>query len=129
MCHSCGQSDHFIQQCPVIEAAITAGKCRRNHEGIILNTGAFIPRSIPGTTLIERVQEWHCRNPNQVMKGQLLSNANTTQLMYDCVETAKIEEVPMVNTMCLSSEDRITMLEQEIMTLRKKQIFDGIEIM
>ena len=27
MCHSCGQSDHFIQQCPAIEAVITAGKC------------------------------------------------------------------------------------------------------
>ena len=129
MCHGCGQIGHFIQQCPVIEAAITAGKCRRNHEGkVILNTGAFVPRSIPGTTLIERVEEWHRRNPNQVMKGQLSSNTNTTQLMYDCVETAKVEEVPMVNTMRLSSEDRIAILEQEIMTLRKKQIFDGVEI-
>ena len=27
MCHGCGQIGHFIQQCPVIEAAITAGKC------------------------------------------------------------------------------------------------------
>ena len=48
--------------------------------------------------------------------------------MYDCMETAKIEEVPMVNTMYLSSEDHIAMLEQEIVTLHKKQIFDGIEI-
>lgn len=51
-----------------------------------------------------------------------------TQLMYDCVESPKIEEIPTVNTMCLSLEDRITMLEQEIMTLWKKQIFDGVEI-
>ena len=32
MCHGCGQSGHFIQQCPVIETAITAGKCRKNHK-------------------------------------------------------------------------------------------------
>ena len=49
--------------------------------------------------------------------------------MYDCVEPAKIKEVPMVNTMCLSSEDCIAMLKQEIMMLYKKQIFDGVEIM
>lgn len=54
MCHGCGQIGHFIQQCLVIEPVITAGKCRRNHEGkVILNTGAFVPWSIPGTMLNE----------------------------------------------------------------------------
>ena len=48
--------------------------------------------------------------------------------MYNCMEHTKIEEVPMVNMMRLSSEDRIAMLEQEIMMLCKKQIFDGVEI-
>ena len=66
---------------------------------------------LPGATLIDKVEEWHRRNPGQIAHGQLSSNANATQLMYDCVEAAPIEEVATVGTMRLTAEDRIVMLE------------------
>ena len=55
--------------------------------------------------MIDRVEEWHHRNPSQTTKGQLSSNVNTTQLMYDCVVPMKIEEVPMVSTTRLNSDN------------------------
>ena len=50
------------------------------------------------------------------------------QLMYDCVEAAPIEEVPTVGSMCLTAEDCIVMLERELLVLKKKQVFNGVEI-
>jgi hypothetical protein len=129
LCFGCGERGHLLPTCKQIAAAILAGKCHRNHEGkIVLSTGAFIPRNIPGATFIERIDEWHRRNPGQITKGQMSSNANTTQMMYDCIQAAPIEEIATVGTMRLSAEDRIAMLEQELMTLRGKQVFDGVEI-
>ena len=59
----------------------------------------------------------HRRNPNQIVKGQLSSNANTSQMMYDCIEVAKSPEMSTIGKMRLTSEDRIAVLEQELMAL------------
>ena len=65
-CNFCG-GPHFIRECTIVDEYVVAGKCRRNFEGkVILSTGAFCPRDIPGTLLRERIDEWHHRNPNQL---------------------------------------------------------------
>ena len=98
-CFGCGELGHTVKggNCPPLEEAIKAGLCHRNIEGkIVLSTGAFCPRNIPGAMLVDCIEEWHCYNPNQIVKGQLSSNANTSQMMYDCIEVAKSPDMPTI---------------------------------
>ena len=62
-CNFCGGA-HFIRDCSEVEGTIKEGKCKRNVEGkIVLLSGAYVPREIPGTLLKERIEEWHRRHP------------------------------------------------------------------
>ncbi|KAF9538176.1 hypothetical protein CPC08DRAFT_651529, partial [Agrocybe pediades] len=73
-CNFCG-GDHYIRDCGQVDDYIRAGKCKRNIEGkVVLPSGSFVPRSIAGTLLRERIEEWHCRNPNQLAAGTFSSN-------------------------------------------------------
>ncbi|KZT23064.1 hypothetical protein NEOLEDRAFT_1180303 [Neolentinus lepideus HHB14362 ss-1] len=63
-CHYCGAIGCCITQCPVATEDITAGRCRHNTEGrLVLPSGRFIPRSLPGATMRERLHIWHMRYP------------------------------------------------------------------
>jgi hypothetical protein len=65
-CNFCSKG-HYIHDCDLVNNYAHAGKCKCNNEGkVVLPTGAFIPRDIPGTLLQERFDEWHRRNPNQL---------------------------------------------------------------
>ncbi|KAI0258010.1 hypothetical protein BC834DRAFT_837080 [Gloeopeniophorella convolvens] len=58
-CNFCGNPNHFIRNCEVVEEYIRTGKCRRDIAGkVVLPTGAFVPSEIRGTWLRERVDEW-----------------------------------------------------------------------
>ena len=101
-CFGCGELGHTVKggNCPHLEEAIKAGLCHQNIEGkIVLSTGAFCPRNIPGAMLVDCIEEWHRRNPNQIVKGQLSSNANTSQMMYDCIEVTKSLETSTLGMM------------------------------
>ena len=66
VCNFCG-GPHFIRECLKVEELIREGKCKRNTDGkVVLPSGAFVPREIPGTLLSERIEEWHHQNPNQL---------------------------------------------------------------
>ena len=72
-CNMCGK-DHFICDCDIVSEYIRAGKCRRNTEGkVVLPSGLFIPKDIPGTLLRDCFDEWHRQNPNQLASGTLSS--------------------------------------------------------
>ena len=59
-CFGCRAVDHFILNCPIIKAAIKAGKCQRNHkEKVILSSGAAISWTLQEAMLIEQIDEWH----------------------------------------------------------------------
>ncbi|KAI0731037.1 hypothetical protein C8Q76DRAFT_834033 [Earliella scabrosa] len=65
-CHYCGAPKCYIRSCPAVAADITAGRCARNADGqVILPSGRFVPRSLPGRTMRERVLEWRRRNPQE----------------------------------------------------------------
>jgi hypothetical protein len=71
-CNMCG-GEHYIRECPVVDEYVKAGKCRRNIEGkVVLSTGAYVPREIPGTLLQERIDEWHRRYPGQLSTATLV---------------------------------------------------------
>jgi hypothetical protein len=55
ICLFCG-GPHPVRNCTCVDEHIKAGKCKRNVEGkIVLPTGAFVPRDIPGTHLRDRI--------------------------------------------------------------------------
>jgi len=116
--------ESFIRDCPTVEEYIKQGKCRRNHEGkVILSTGAYVPRDIPGEHLRDRIDEWHRRNPGQLAHGVLSSN---TALFGAVVSDSRIIPTPYVETEAvpqytLNAQDRIAALECELFNLRTRQ--------
>jgi hypothetical protein len=127
-CAFCGQTGHFITQCPVCADYITDEKCKRNPEGkIVLPNGQYTPRSIPGRYIKDRIDEWHKRNPVK----------STSSLMYEINPVATLSQTSIATNMVSTSsanvfttDQRITALEQEILNLRNaKRTFDGVEIL
>lgn len=112
---------HLISNCPEIQEYIKAGKCRRNTEGkVVLPSGAWIPREIPGKNIIERIDEWHRRNPNQLATASLF-NAVSTRL----VEQETLFQ-PNNVTYQLSSKDRIATLQAELYHLKNRKAAAGM---
>jgi hypothetical protein len=117
-CNFCGEG-HFIRECPVVNDYVRAGKCKRNHEGkIVLPSGAFIPRDIPGTLLRERFDEWHHRNPNQLAAASLIHTIDR-RLLYPPAPVAST--ISSSQAYQLSATDRIVALEAELFNLRARK--------
>ncbi|KAH9475463.1 hypothetical protein JR316_0012574 [Psilocybe cubensis] len=121
-CNFCGK-DHYIRNCDLVEEYRRAGKLKRNTEGkIVLPSGAFIPRDIPGTLMKERINEWHRRNPNQLATATL--SASTLFGAVSSVQTP-LESLSARQTIQLTyhltADDRITLLEAELFNLRAKR--------
>ena len=108
---------HLVAACQVVTQYIKEGKCRRNHEGkVVLSTGAFVPREIPGKNLQERIDEWHKRNPNQLAAASLF---NAVDLSTNKAVTLSPTDLDI--SFQLSTDDRIASLEAEIYNLRNKK--------
>jgi hypothetical protein len=123
-CNYCG-GPHFIRDCDKVEEHIKEGKVRRNTEGkVVLSTGAFVPRDIPGTLLEERVNEWHKRNPGQLARGVLSSNTQAFLNSIAPPSSTFVSPKPStttVNKYTISVDDRIALLEAEIFSLKARQ--------
>ena len=114
-CNFCGK-DHFIRDCNLVPDYILAGKCKRNIEGkVVLPSGAFVPREIPGTLLREHINEWHKRNPNQL--------AAPASAMFHPVVTppATANPVTFHDAYQLLATDRIAALEAELFSLKSRK--------
>ena len=110
--------DAFIRDCPLVEEYIKQGKCRRNIEGkVILGTGAYVPRDIPGEYLKDKVDEWHRRNPNQLIKNTLFGAVVASSPPIIPTPRIETESLPLYQ---LSAQDRIAALECELFNLRAK---------
>src|SRR5882762_9336794 len=131
-CHFCGSLEHFVSNCPVVSDYIRAGKCKRDvNNRIILPTGAFIPRNIPGALFKDRIDEWHCRNPNQLAAGQLMlgviSNSISEPLVLASLNLATQHTHPDLLDSSLSlstqltAQERIDSLEHELFQLRGRR--------
>ncbi|KAJ3499308.1 hypothetical protein NLJ89_g10112 [Agrocybe chaxingu] len=112
-CKFCGK-DHYISSCPLVDDYTRAGKCRRNIEGkVVLPSGSFVPKEIPGTLLKDRIDEWHRRNPNQLAAGTLLNSIAPSPDVNHSIPHAATQ-----STYQLSTTDRIAALEAELFNLR-----------
>src|SRR5258705_251359 len=115
--------ESFICDCPAVEEYIQQGKCRRNHKGkVILSTGAYVPRKIPGENLRDRIDEWHRRNPGQLANGILSSNAALFGAVVNDSRTISMPHVKPETTpqYHLNAQDRIAAIECELFNLRTR---------
>jgi hypothetical protein len=123
-CDFCGEMGHFIRDCREVSVAVAEGKVKHNFEGrVVLPSGIFVPRSIKGNFLRDRVNEWHRQNPNQLAVPEVATRSNAVgqQLMLEIQagEAAAYQ---------LTTGERIAALEQEIFQLRNKEVFDGVHM-
>jgi hypothetical protein len=142
-CYFCGELGHYRYNCPICAQYLTDGKIRRNQEGkVVLPSGGFVLRSIPGITLCDRVYEYHKQNPNQTATGVLSSNANpqSNQLMYSIGPTPSSIPSPVISQNInaqisdniseqAKTKQYIKSLERELFNLHHKQTFDGVKIL
>ncbi|KAJ3510089.1 hypothetical protein NLJ89_g4871 [Agrocybe chaxingu] len=114
-CKFCGK-EHYISSCPLVDDYTRAGKCRRNIEGkVVLPSGSFVPKEIPGSLLKDRIDEWHRRNPNQLAAGTLLNSITPSSAHEYATPHAATQP-----TYQLSTTDRIAALESELFNLRAR---------
>jgi hypothetical protein len=124
-CNFCNLTGHFVYDCPEVVIYLNAGKIKKNIEGrITLPTSAYIPRSIEGVCMKDRVDEWHRRNPGQTAATQPTSNTNPVPQMIYAISPASAPS-PAVSSYQLSTDERIIALEQEIYALRSGRTLDN----
>ena len=113
-CNFC-DGQHYIRECQIVEEYIRQGKCRRNQDGkVVLPSGIFVPREIPGTLLAERIDEWHKRFPNQLAAASLLHTVAREVLAAPAIKDA-------VRSYTLTEDERIASLRAEEYNLRARR--------
>ena len=126
-CHYCGEAGHAIAACPRVAEDIKAGRCARGFDGrVILPTGSYVPSSMAGNTMRERINEWHRQNPGHISP----TNPPAAQMLYE------ISDHPPASCFTLSTDDRIAALKLELERLRggngagsrSREVFDGVEL-
>lgn len=114
-CNFCG-GNHFIKECERVEEMIKAGMCKKNAEGrIVLPSGAYVPRDLlPGALLSEKIEEWHKKNPNQIVIATLVHTIEK-QASPPILQPSTSRQ-----TYQLTPNDRIATLEAELFNLRAR---------
>lgn len=78
-CNYCGVPGHFIRECEVVAEHTRLGKCKRGPDGkVVLPSGAMVPRSIVGTWLRDRIEDYHRLNPGQMAATMLFEVAKSS---------------------------------------------------
>jgi hypothetical protein len=96
---------------------IEKGMCKRNSEGkVVLPSGAYVPRDIPGNLLSERIKEWHRRNPNQIAAATLLHTVEPLKSVSFHTPQNSVTKPSFQ----LSTSDRIATIEAELYNLRSR---------
>ena len=130
LCNFCGLPDHFLSSCLVCEEYINEGKCKRNADGkIVLPTGAFCPRFIPGRWLKDRINEWHRRNQGQISTSSTMMYEVSRSQPRPSNQPVYTADSRHPQSFHLSATDRLAALEYEIKTLQNRKMFDGVEIL
>ncbi len=124
-CNFCGSLEHFIKNCEIVLEYIRLGKCKRNFEGkVVLPSGAYIPRDIQGKKFMDRIDEYHRRNPNQMAANTLFNavifSRNSTSTPQ-ALTFSKSDDSTVTPKYQFSAQDRIAALEAEVYSLKGKE--------
>ncbi|KAF7372013.1 Transposon Tf2-12 polyprotein [Mycena venus] len=136
VCVYCSDSKHLIKACPLVTSDIRAGLCQRNPRGrVVLPSGLYVPHSVPGPNLRNRIVTCLRQNPNAARSPLFTpsaaapcpavppspSSSNSTVLR---VVPATPALSPSLRTPTSSTVDpdkaRIAEIEREIATLRAR---------
>ena len=110
--------DKFIRDCPGVKEYIRQGKCKRNFEGkVVLSSGAYVPRNLPGENLRDRIDEWYKRYPDELVRSPAMFNAVVSK-SRPTIPTIAEPVYSSQSTYQLSAQDRIAALEAELFNLR-----------
>ncbi|KAF9037192.1 hypothetical protein BJ165DRAFT_1303435, partial [Panaeolus papilionaceus] len=101
--------------CPVANTYIAQGRVMKNLKGrLVLPSGDYIPKEIPGATLCERFDEWHHRNPNQTAAtGAML------QEVFPYLPLPQHSPVVLIRASAFTMEDRLILMEAELTALNQ----------
>jgi hypothetical protein len=127
ICNFCGVKGHMMRECPLCQEYVTAGKCKRNIDNkIVLPSGAFLPRDIPGQYMKERFDEYHRRNPGQMGTAQLMYGILANEIRTKTLAAPNRAETPRSTVTksrtfeWLSEDERIEGLEREVLYLKRR---------
>lgn len=121
-CLMCGLP-HSINKCETVTEYIRAEKCKRNFEGkVVLPSGNFVPRDIPGRLLMDRIDKWHQNHPNQLPASSTVHTINQRQSIPPATNPYQKSTQNESITYKPSPSDRIAALEAEIVKLKAKQV-------
>ena len=98
-CIYCADPAHPIRRCPKADADIATGIIKRNEQfQIVLPSGSYVPSTIPGATLRERVLEYYRQHPEERP-----ANAAAPQLFFSPVSHPSLP-TPMQTPSYLASD-------------------------
>jgi hypothetical protein len=101
-CNFCGEIRHYMAECEVVVQYTRNRKIKKNADGrIVLSTGAYVSRMIPGIWLKDRIDKWHKCNPGIIIATGLAAVGN---FMYKCVQP-----MSTINTDEIISEELLTL--------------------
>src|SRR5436190_10652154 len=93
-CHFCGKTACRVKICETVNEYVAAGKCAKDQNGrITLPSGGWLPRGLEGTTMAQRIDNYHSTNPGQLARNPA---PRVTAAMFESVEslafTRQVEE-------------------------------------
>ncbi len=135
-CNFCGETGHYIANCPTAEQYLREGKALRRPDGRLgLPNGYFVPRSIEGQWLKDRLDEWWRRQLGAAADrppAPSTSQQNTGSSMFYSLGPASKSQ-PVLNEVSASPvatmmhqkeeedvEAKIWSLQQEIYALQTR---------
>ena len=151
-CNFCGESGHFMSSCPVADSYLRTGRIIRKSDGkLVLPNGMFVPRSIEGAWLKDRVDTYWQRQlgdqanvnivPTEVSTPGAAASTNAGAMFYSVDSGSKTNEgsrAAFASVVIEKEEDAldedIEYYQQQIFALQAKQkakklVFDGVEIL
>lgn len=151
-CNFCGATGHFMSSCPTADEYLRNGKVTRRADGkLVLPNGMFVPRSIEGEWLKDRLDTWWQQKlgdqanvnsgPSQVASATIVPVDEPAATMYYQVENHMnlFEEDRGSFASVVSDkeeedlEEQIEYYQSQILAIQAKQrkktmVFDGVEI-
>ena len=156
-CLFCGEQGHYIGECMAAQEYLDTGKIIRNEEWrLVLPSGRYVPRMVPGRTIKEKVDNYYRQQGQQdqrnngpdTISANFLESADTAMFTLDIqpvegppdVRFPSSSDLPS-STFSSSSQDadlaeKIQILEAQIESLRGeaaykgkgKERFDGVHV-
>ncbi len=151
-CNFCGETGHFMANCPAAEHYLRTGRITRRDDGkLVLPNGMFVPRSIEGQWLKDRVDTYWQRQlgdqanvnpmPTQASATDNATSSNPATMFLSVESGARADggsRGAFASVICeVEEEDMDTEIEfhqKQILALQakqrtKKMVFDGVEVM